>query len=160
MFSYQIQCVWPCVEVFNMCGVEVWKGVISMDLFVHIPIQFDQCHLLKMSFFPSVYFCFCYKKSGVHRCVNLCLGLSVLFHWPTCLLLHQYHAFFFFKIYLLHVSTPDTPEEGIRSHSWQMVVSHHMVAGIWTQDLWKSSQCLTAEPSLQPTMLGFITIVL
>jgi hypothetical protein len=23
----------------------------------------------------------------------------------------------------------------------QTVVSHHMVAGIWTQDLWKSSQC-------------------
>jgi hypothetical protein len=23
----------------------------------------------------------------------------------------------------------------------QMVVSHHVVAGIWTQDLWKSSQC-------------------
>ena len=30
-----------------------------------------------------------------------------------------------------------------------MVVSHHMVAGIWTQDLWKSNQCsLTTEPSL------------
>jgi hypothetical protein len=25
--------------------------------------------------------------------------------------------------------------------SLQMVVSHHVVAGIWTQDLWKSSQC-------------------
>jgi hypothetical protein len=23
----------------------------------------------------------------------------------------------------------------------QMVVRHHMVAGNWTQDLWKSSQC-------------------
>ena len=22
-----------------------------------------------------------------------------------------------------------------------MAVSHHVVAGIWTQDLWKSSQC-------------------
>jgi hypothetical protein len=33
----------------------------------------------------------------------------------------------------------------------QMVVSCHVVAGIWTQDLWKSSQCsLTTEPSLQP----------
>jgi hypothetical protein len=23
----------------------------------------------------------------------------------------------------------------------QMVVSHHVIAGIWTQDLWKSNQC-------------------
>jgi hypothetical protein len=30
----------------------------------------------------------------------------------------------------------DTPEEGS-----QMVMSHHMVAGNWTQDLWKNSQC-------------------
>ena len=33
-----------------------------------------------------------------------------------------------------------------------VVVSHHVVAGIWTQDLWKSSQSvlLPAEPSHQP----------
>ena len=34
----------------------------------------------------------------------------------------------------------DTPEEGINI-PLQMVVSHHVVAGNWTQDLWKSSQC-------------------
>ena len=34
----------------------------------------------------------------------------------------------------------------------QMVVSHHVVTGNWTQDLWKSSQSvlLTTEPLLQP----------
>ena len=32
-----------------------------------------------------------------------------------------------------------------------MVVSHHVVAGIWTRDLWKSSQVLLpTEPSHQP----------
>jgi hypothetical protein len=31
----------------------------------------------------------------------------------------------------------------------QMVVSHYVVAGNWTQDLWKSI-LFTAEPSLQP----------
>ena len=45
-------------------------------------------------------------------------------------------------IYLLYVSTLQlssyTPEEGAR-----VVVSHHVVAGIWTQDLQESSQCLT-----------------
>jgi hypothetical protein len=30
----------------------------------------------------------------------------------------------------------------------QMVVSHHVIAGNWTQDLWKSSQYF--QPSLQP----------
>jgi hypothetical protein len=33
----------------------------------------------------------------------------------------------------------DTPEEGITSY--YMVVSHHVFAGNWTQDLWKSNQC-------------------
>jgi hypothetical protein len=37
----------------------------------------------------------------------------------------------------------DTPEEGIGSHL-QMVVSHHMVAGNWTLDLWKSKQSVSA----------------
>jgi hypothetical protein len=34
----------------------------------------------------------------------------------------------------------DTPEEGI-DFLLQMVVSHHVVAWNWTQDLWKRSQC-------------------
>ena len=29
----------------------------------------------------------------------------------------------------------------------QMVVSHHVVAGDWTQDLWKSSQCWARSPA-------------
>ena len=40
----------------------------------------------------------------------------------------------------------------------QVFVSHHVVAGIWTQDLRKSSQwvLLTAEPSLQPHHACFL----
>jgi hypothetical protein len=35
----------------------------------------------------------------------------------------------------------------------RMVVSHHVVAGIWTPDLWKSSQVLLpTEPSHQPVL--------
>jgi hypothetical protein len=41
----------------------------------------------------------------------------------------------------------DTLEEGI---PLQMIVSHHVVASNWIQDLWKKSVLLTAEPSLQP----------
>jgi hypothetical protein len=33
-----------------------------------------------------------------------------------------------------------------------VVVSHHMVVGIWTQDLQKSSQCFTISPAPQPDL--------
>jgi hypothetical protein len=47
----------------------------------------------------------------------------------------------YYIMYMITLSlSPDTPEEGIGS-LLQMVVSHHVVAGIRTQDLWKSSQC-------------------
>jgi hypothetical protein len=34
----------------------------------------------------------------------------------------------------------DTPEAGM-GIPLQMVVSHHVAAGNWAQDLWKNSQC-------------------
>jgi hypothetical protein len=41
--------------------------------------------------------------------------------------------------------------------SLQMVVSHHVVAGIWTLELWKSSQVLLpTEPSHQPLETVFL----
>jgi hypothetical protein len=41
----------------------------------------------------------------------------------------------------------------------QMVISHHVVAGNWTQDLWKSV-LLTAEPFLHPALVAFFLIKL
>jgi hypothetical protein len=58
-------------------------------------------------------------------------------------------CFLFFKIYLFmyvfiickySVAVFRHTRRGHQISSW-MVVSHHVVAGIWTQDLWKSSQC-------------------
>jgi hypothetical protein len=47
-----------------------------------------------------------------------------------------------------------TQEVDVGSYYIQMVVSHHVVAGNWTQDLLKSLQCsLTVEPSLQSSLL-------
>jgi hypothetical protein len=44
--------------------------------------------------------------------------------------------------------------------SLQMVVSHHVVAGIWTQDLQKSSRVLLpAEPSHQPPLWYFYSVI-
>jgi hypothetical protein len=45
--------------------------------------------------------------------------------------------------------------------SLRMVVSHHVVAGIWTLDLWKSSRVLLpTEPSHQPPDVFFLNTVL
>jgi hypothetical protein len=53
--------------------------------------------------------------------------------------------FFFLKIYLFIICkyTVAVFRHTRRGHqiSLRMVVSHHVVPGIWTQDLWKSSQC-------------------
>jgi hypothetical protein len=42
----------------------------------------------------------------------------------------------------------------------RMVVSHHVVAGTWTLDLWKSSQVLLpTEPSHQPPLAWFLKLL-
>jgi hypothetical protein len=69
----------------------------------------------------------------------------------------QYSNFFFFKIYLFIICKYTV---AIFRHSrrgrqilLQMVVSHHVVAGIWTSDLRKSSRVLLpTEPSHQPNI--------
>jgi hypothetical protein len=49
--------------------------------------------------------------------------------------------FFFFKIYLLFICEYTVADFRHTSRGHQMVVSYHMVPGIWTQDLHKNSQC-------------------
>jgi len=59
--------------------------------------------------------------------------------------------FFFLNIYFIYYIWVHCSCLQIHQISLQMVVSHHVVAGNWTHDLWKSSRVLlTAEPSLQP----------
>ena len=49
----------------------------------------------------------------------------------------------FFYLFYLYEYTVMVFRHTRRGHQipLQMVVSHHVVAGIWTQDLWKSNQC-------------------
>ena len=71
---------------------------------------------------------------------------------------HVLHLFFFLKIYLFIICKYTV---AVFRHSrrgsqifFQMVVSHHVVAGIWTLDLRKSSRVLLpTEPSHQPHVL-------
>jgi hypothetical protein len=74
--------------------------------------------------------------------------------------------FFFLKIYLFIIICKYTV--AVFRHSrrgrqilLQMVVSHHVVAGIWTLDLWKSSRVLLpTEPSHQPPLTNFLKSIL
>jgi hypothetical protein len=68
----------------------------------------------------------------------------------------------FFKIYFIYMSTlslsSDTIDVNRRVHQipLQMVVSHHVVTGNWTQDLWKSSQCSVKLSNLSSTLFGVL----
>jgi hypothetical protein len=77
------------------------------------------------------------KRLTIHRMGHLIYLIIELLGWS--------HLFFFFKIYLFITCkyTVAVFKHAKRGHqiSLQMVVSHHVVAGIWTQDFWKSSQC-------------------
>ena len=69
--------------------------------------------------------------------------------------------FFFLKIYLFIICSYTLAvfrhsRRGSQISLW-MVVSHHVVAGIWTLDLWKSSPVLLpTEPSHQPFCYNFM----
>jgi hypothetical protein len=68
---------------------------------------------------------------------------------------HQVFFFFFFKdLFIMCKYTVAVFRHSRRGSqiSLRMVVSHLVVAGIWTRDLWKISRVLLpAEPSHQPT---------
>jgi len=71
------------------------------------------------------------------------------------------HNQYRFKIYLFYVYEYAVAvfRHTRRGHqiSLQMIESHHVFSGIWTQDLWKSRQSvlLTIEPSPQPHNQNF-----
>jgi hypothetical protein len=89
-----------------------------------------------------------------HLFVSFTLFLLFLFHWfqpwvwlffsssHVLFLLVFFSIFFFFKIYLFIICkyTVAVFRHPRRGHqiSLRMVVSYHVVAGIWTQDLQKS----------------------
>jgi hypothetical protein len=67
------------------------------------------------------------------------------------------YTFFFFKDLFINICkyTVAVFRHSRRGSqiSLRMVVSHHVVAGIWTLDLWESSRVLLpTEPSHQPAL--------
>jgi hypothetical protein len=87
----------------------------------------------------------------VYVCVCVCLHLHYS-HWhqvhKTALGVRQvppscFFIFYVLFIYYLYEYTVAVFRHTRKEHQipLQMVVSHHVVAGNWTQDLWKSSHC-------------------
>ena len=81
---------------------------------------------------------------------------------PSHFVLVLFCLFVCFKIYLLRLCehTATVFRHTRRGH-WiplQMVMSHHVVAGNWTQGPLEESVLLTTEPSLQLFVLGLNTI--
>jgi hypothetical protein len=76
---------------------------------------------------------------------SLFVDIQCGFIFVTWFISLKYVFFSFFQfIYLLicKYTVPDFRHSRKGSQiSLRMVVNHHMVAGIWTHDLWKSSQC-------------------
>jgi hypothetical protein len=58
-------------------------------------------------------------------------------------LMHVILPFFLKDLFYVREDTVAVFGHTRRGHRipFQMVVSHRVVAGIWTRDLWKSSQC-------------------
>jgi hypothetical protein len=87
-------------------------------------------NLLPAYVFPaymwSVTYCAAGATKFVYRSENM--WLSIFFFKDLFIITHKYTVAVF--------------RHPRREHqiSLQVVVSHHVVAGIWTQDLWKSSQ--------------------
>ena len=67
--------------------------------------------------------------------------------WSACSLSYPWVILIYFLkglfVYFMYMSTITVLKHTRRGHliPLQMLVNHHVVAGIWTQDLWKSSQC-------------------
>ena len=93
--------------------------------------------------FSSVYFWLLYKKSGSHRCVNYVLVL-ILFHWPICLFLCQYHGVFNYYSSIVQGKIRDG-ETASSSFIFQDCFSYSRFLFLYTklrifnfQDLWRT----------------------
>jgi hypothetical protein len=99
----------------------------------------------------------CVQRESKYERNNELFDISSLeFFWVLSeIFLYQKIIFFFLNIYLFILSKYTVAvlrhsRRGSQISLW-MVVSHHVVAGIWTPDLRKSSRVLLpTEPSHQP----------
>jgi hypothetical protein len=135
-------CASVCVCVIMLCSYLVSTALnhpafLSLSLSCWFPSSFPIIPLSALELTQHIY--------SINLFCPPALSISFLTTIP----------FFFLKIYLFiickyTVAVFRHSRRG-RQISLRMVVSHHVVAGIWTPDLWKSSRVrLPTEPSHQP----------
>jgi hypothetical protein len=116
----QLLTIYGNVWFFGVLGIKVWSSASK--------IRTLKCWAISLASRVCVCVCVCV-------CVLYQVYISQIVRWQL----------FFFKIYLFYIYeyTVDVYRHTRSGHQipLQMVVSHHVVAGNWTQDLWKSSQC-------------------
>jgi hypothetical protein len=170
LWCVHILCLFHCPPVcahalccaHPVCDSRVWFTALSFfSVFSSVYFSVTLCHL----FFPLCFFCisvFCISPT-TSNLIFLCVFLTLLYvyqcsslsasWWWTSVTSHpaidlpchnKLYLLLFFKIYLFYVfgHTVVVFTHTRRGHRipLQMVVSHHVVAGNWTQDLWKNSQ--------------------
>jgi hypothetical protein len=116
---------WPCLGIFRMydlCGKSVSPGEgLEFEIHILLPVYSQFC-ACRPKYFPSS------------------LSFFLFFY-------------FFFILFIICKYTVAVFRHSRRGSQilLQMVVSHHVVAGIWTSDLRKSSRVLLpTEPAHQP----------
>jgi hypothetical protein len=138
--------VCPCA-----CGRKVWSAGCGCWELNSDPLK-EQCVLLtaEPSLQPQIFYLLVYiivQSEGPHQ--DICIEVCHVFGHIHPLTL----SFLFLNSSLL-------PFVWCEKASYPMIVSHHVVAGNWTQDLWKStSVLLTAEPFLQPTKAALMRTI-
>jgi hypothetical protein len=72
---------------------------------LHVDTQFSQHHLLRRLCFH--YCVFGFLEISLLQTCGLISELSILFHWPMCLFLCQYHTSWF-TVHLWYIMKPDS----------------------------------------------------
>jgi hypothetical protein len=135
------------------CSAEL---LLSSPVLVHAE-QDSGCNLGFCVHHPGVIF-----PRGCHLCLapRSALPLSYSSAEEVSTTYQYYNITYLLLVIWGHCSCLQTHTRRGHQIPLQMVVSHHVVAGNWTQDLSEEqSELLTAEPSLQPpTILLIVTL--
>ena len=91
-------------------------------------------------------------------------SIKAVYTWPLTHISNSFILVLFLRFILCMYMHCRSLRHTRRGHRipLQMIVSHHEVAGNWTQDLWKMEDqpvLLTTEPSLQPPLSCFKIII-
>jgi nuclear pore complex protein Nup62 len=139
--------------------VSVWECISMRVVYMSV----CECVYVCVYIYMNVYVCMC---MNICMCICVCVSVCMCVWMSVCawesVWVHCMYVCGFFKdLFIIICKYTVAVFRHTRRGSQillRMVVSHHVVAGIWTLDLRKSSQVLSpTEPSHQPLCLCFKT---